>query len=180
MAWFQHVSNAVYTAACRAFNLDPASQEGLARFVPAYLPNATTPQADRDVNVCYYAVSERQGTAWDYTMQEAGNSKISVTKTIPVTVLFTFYGPNADDDAEFFWSALRIDTGYGSPRQVLRGSRIALDGTPQRPVSIFEVEGTFHRRRCDVRVDLSYLDVEDKAAAMVTSPPDITARLNQD
>lgn len=179
MAWFQTVSNAVYTAACRAFNLDPESQQGYARFVPAYLPNATTPQANRDADVCYYAVSERQGTAWDYTMQNIDSGKLTVKKTIPVTVLFTFYGPNADDDAEHFWSALQIDTGYGSPRKVLRDANIALDGTPERPVSLFEIEGTYHRRRSDVRVNLSYLDTMTKNVSTVESGPDIVVQQNK-
>ena len=172
MGWFETVQDGIYMALCAAFRIDPDSVEGAARFVPAYLPNATTPQARRDANVCYYAVSEEQGTQSDYTMLSVENSRVTVKKTIPASVLLTFYGPDADSDAESFWSAIQVDTGHGSPRAILRSMRIVLDGWPGRPVSIFETEGTYHRRRCDVRVDLLYLEYQDlgEAGTIVNAP----------
>ena len=169
------VQDGVYLALCAAFQIDPGSEEGAARFAPAYLPNATTPQAPRNKNVCYYALSVEQGTTFDYTMLETGPSGTVVKKTIPVSALLTFYGPDADNDAEAFWSAIQVDTGYGSPRSVLRSMRIVPDGRPGRPVSLFETEGTYHRRRCAVRLDLLYLDYQDMGSpGTVEEVPDIT------
>ena len=171
--WFDVVRDGAYDALCAAFRVDPDAEESMARFVPAYLEDATTPQAPRDFDVCYFAVTERQGATSDYVTQQVENSMLKLKTTVPANVLFTFYGPNADRDAEQFWKILPVDFGYDSPRAVLRRSRIVLDGMPSRPVSIFEVEGTFHRRRCDVSVDVAYLDIFEMEIPTVEVAPEI-------
>ena len=177
MAWFEKTSVAVAKALCACFNLDPESQEAITRFVPAYLENDTTPQAPRNKNVVYYALSEMQGTGYDYIQHNTklvdGQVITTITKTIPISCLLTFYGNNADDDAELFWSMFQWDSGADSPRAVLRSEKIVPIGLPERPVSLFEVEGTFHRRRCDVRLNLAYLDVSVHQVSAVTEPPEI-------
>ena len=177
MAWFQTVSLAVAKMLCACFNLDPASQEAADRFIPAYLEDTTNTQAPRNKNLVYYALSEMQGTDYDYIFQttyvEKGESKTAVGKTVPITCLLTFYGSNADDDAELFWSMFQWDSGAGSPRAILRKEKIVPIGTPERPLSIFEVEGTFHRRRCDVRLNLAYLDADVRPVSAVAEPPEI-------
>jgi len=177
MAWFQTVSNAIALALCACFNVDPSSQEAASRFIPAYLEASTTPQAPRNKNVVYYALSEMQASGFDYIQQrhisDKGQSKTVISKTIPVSVLLTFYGSNADDDAELFWSMFQWDSGAESPRAILRSKKIVPIGLPERPLSIFEVEGTFHRRRCDVRVNLAYLEETAFASPAITAPPEI-------
>ncbi|MBP5460618.1 MAG: hypothetical protein J6Y20_00625 [Lachnospiraceae bacterium] len=177
MAWFDKVSIAVAKILCACFNLDPESQEAAYRFVPAYTKDETTPQAPTNKDVVYYALSEMQGSGFDYiqqkTRQVGKNVMTQIQKTIPVSVLLTFYGSHADDDAELFWSMFQWDSGADSPRAILRGERIVPIGLPDRPVSLFEVEGTFHRRRCDVRLNLAYLDISEHQASAVTEPPEI-------
>ena len=178
MTWFNHVSIAVAKMLCAVFNVDPASNEAAARFVPAYVENDTTPQAPRNKNVVYYALSELQGMGYDYiqlkTYEDSKRAtKTILTKTIPIQCMLTFYGNNADDDAELFWSMFQWDSGAGSPRAILRSNKIVPIGLPERPISVFEVEGTFHRRRCDVRLSLAYLDVTEHAVATVAEPPEI-------
>ena len=177
MAWFETVSVAIAKMLCACFNVDPASPEAASRFVPAYIENMTTPQAPRNTNVVYYAVGEMQNTNFDYiqlsTQEVKGVVKTQIKKTIPISVLLTFYGPNADDDAELFWSMFQWDSGADSPRAILRGERIVPIGKPDRPLSVFEVEGTFHRRRCDVRLYLAYLDISEHTSSAVTEPPEI-------
>lgn len=174
MAWFQNVSNAIYDALCSTFGVDPSDSSSLNRFVPAFTNGITTPQYNIDDNVCFYSVAEQQGTGMDYTEVKNGTNEVIITKTIPVTVLLAFYGPNADDDAEYFWSNFMIDTGKGSPRSLLRQQNIVPVGkAPQRPVALPEIEGSLWRRRCDVRVNLSYLDVQRKVVQTITDAPEV-------
>ena len=178
-----HVRDAVYLALCKCFNLSPESTEALARFVPAYIEDATNTQAPRKTNVCYYALSELQGTEYDYIQvthaMDDNSPKAFVQKTIPVSCLITFYGKDADDDAERFWSQIQFDTGKGSPRSILRGKNIVLRGTrPERPVSLYEVEGTYQRRRCDVRLELAYFMTDKDTFAPITAAPGFDIKTN--
>lgn len=179
MGWMETVRDGIYRALCAAFRLEPESQEGLTKFVPAYVENTITPQAPRDIDVCYFNVESYPGdNSLDYVMLNVtgindGAAKMEIKKTIPCSVLITFYGPNADDEAEFFWSIFQWDNGVGSPRSVLRDKRIVPIGTPNRPVSLYEVEGTYQRRRCDVRVNLAYLEVSEFDVSEVEVAPEI-------
>lgn len=181
MGWRQEIANGIFYACCAAFNLNPEAQEGLSRFVPAYTENEITPQAPRDVDVCYFSIGQYQGESnLDYIMLKQANvngqTKTRITKTVPCSVLLTFYGPNADDDSEFFWSAFQWDNGVNSPRSILRKRKIVPIGKPDRPVSLYEVEGTYQRRRCDVRVNLAYLDVGEKNSSYIDTVPDTGIR----
>jgi len=176
MGWYETVRDGIYEALCASFGLDPESREGLDRFVPAYVEDTMTPQAPRNVNVCYFNVETPQGGGdQDYIMQKQiksnGITKTQITKTVHASVLCTFYGPSADDDAERFWSMFQWDNGVNSPRAILRSKRIAPIGTPARPISLYEVEGTYQRRRSDVRVNLAYLDISEHISSEVDSPP---------
>lgn len=177
MDWFQKVSYAVARMLCACFNLDPESPEAAARFIPAYLESDTTPQAPRNKNVVYYALSEMQGSGLDYiqhkTLVKEGQTVTVIQKTIPIACTLTFYGPNADNDSELFWSMFQWDSGAESPRAILRSEKIVPIGLPERPVPLFEVEGTFHRRRCDVRLNLAFLDISEYQSSAVTEPPEI-------
>ena len=184
MGWFKTVSDGIYEALCASFGLNPDSQEAMNRFVPAYIEDTITPQALRTDNVCYFSI-ERQATetGTDYIMlkQVLSNdvTKTEIKKTVASSVLLTFYGPNADDDSETFWSMFQWDNGVNSPRAILRKKRIVPIGKPARPVSLFEVEGTFQRRRCDVRVNLAYLDISEHNSSEVDSAPEIGVQLQK-
>ncbi len=176
--WKKHVSDAVYLALCATFQLDPSSDEALARFIPAYIKDVTTPQAPRNANVCYFSISLMQGTEYDFieTSYSVKNNLPVATlkKPIPISVLLTFYGEDADDDAEQFWSLFQFDSGPSSARAVLREKNIAPSGKPERPVDVWEVEGTHNRRRSDVRVNLLYKSVTEYSTGLVETPPEIT------
>lgn len=178
MGWYETISEGVFLMLCAAFELDPDSNDAAERFAPAYLENAVTPQARRDHDVCYYAVSEAQNlTNYDYQMQTTRNSITTLKETIPASVLLTFYGPTADNDAEKFRTMFQWDSGADSPRAVLRKMRIVPIGTPSRLTSFDEHEGTYKRRRADVRVDLAYLNIEQHEVATVTEPPEIAVNV---
>ena len=183
MGWFKTVSDAIYYGLCAAFNLNPASEDAMKRFVPAYIENATNAQAPRDMDICYFAVSTAMDEGLNYIQTQnvivKGVPKVQIKKTVPVSVLFTFYGPNADDDAEFFWERVQWDSGAGSARAIWRKSNIAPIGKPDRPVTLFEVEGTYHRRRSDVRMNLAYLAVTESEAGYVDSAPEFMIETNQ-
>lgn len=178
-SWFKPVSDAVYLALCAAFGMDPDAPESNARFVPAYREDITTPQAPRNANVCYFAISLRQSTEYDYVERsyvvENGSPKAIISRPIPVSVLLTFYGPNADNDSDYFWALIQWDSGSGSARAALRENGLVLDGKPERPVSLWETEGTYNRRRCDVRMNLLGKAMSAYDADLVEEPPEINA-----
>lgn len=175
--WRKPVSDAVYLALCATFELDPESDEGLARFVPAYEKDVTTPQAPRNANVCYFDISLMQGTEYDFTEKKYsiknGLPTIELQKPIPVTCLLTFYGQDADDDAEQFWSLIQFDSGPSSGRALLRKRNIVLSGRPERPVSVWQTEGTYNRRRCDVRMNLLFTFTSEYETEFVEIMPEI-------
>ena len=169
------MSDSIYLALCAVFGLNPQSEDSLKRFVPAYIENATNTQAPRDANVCYYAISEVQDSDFDYI--QIGNAAKNashtqtLTVTVPIDVLFTFYGENADNDAEHFWQNIQFDPGSGSARAILRGKKIVPMGKPSRPRSVYEVEGTFQRRRCDVQMAFAYLMETNSTNGYVDKAP---------
>lgn len=177
MGWINHVRDAIYDALCAVFGTDPASADSLKRFVPAYIQDATNTQAPRDTNICYFAVSESQESGFNYVQTSGimikGAPAYKTCVTVPVDVLFTFYGPDADDDAETFWARIQQDIDCTSARAVLRSKRIVPMEGPSRPQSVFEIEGTYHRRRCDVRMGFAYLMITDSTGGYVDSPPEI-------
>ena len=178
MGWYQKVKDGIYEALCASFGYDPDSADALKRFVPAYDKNTITPQAPRNVDVCYFAIGNYQGdSGFDYIMLKQssrdGQVTTKISKTVPSSVMVTFYGPNADDDAEKFWSLFQWDNGVNSPRAILRKSNIVPIGKPARPVSLYEVEGTYQRRRSDVRVNLAYYDVMERESSHVDTVPEI-------
>lgn len=182
MGWYETVKDGIFEALCAAFNLNPDG-DGLNRFIPAYTNDAVTPQAPRNKDVAYFSVERFPGSTLDYIEEKQvlvnGLTKTQLQKSVPASVLITFYGPNADDDAEFFWSAFQRDGGQGSPRGILRGKRIVPIGkAPDRPTSVYEVEGTYQRRRSDVRVNLAYLDVTEYTSSEITIPPEVVIRTN--
>ena len=177
MGWFSHVSDSMYLALCAVFEVDPEAESSLKRFVPAYINNATNIQAPRNMNICYYAISQPQETIFDYFQTKKvmvnGVLKMKIEKEIPFTVLFTFYGDNADDDAEHFWERIFWDSGYGCARSVLRKKKIVPMGRPERPLALYETEGTFQRRRCDVRMNFAYLHTSNGDSGQVDERPDL-------
>lgn len=162
---------------CIVFQLDPESTEALSRFVPAYEFTVTTPQADRNANVCYYALRERQGTNLDYTeitLADREDTEVVATvgKNIPFAAELTFYGPRAYEDAELFWSVFQTDLDNTSARSMLRRMQIVPEGRPSRPLNNREVEGTFIRLRSDVELDLILYDTNRMPYGHVEHPPE--------
>ena len=183
MGWIEHVRESLHRALSAALDLDPESTEALKRIIPAYIENATNTQAPRNVDLCYYAVSPDPGTDLDYiqtsTKIENGSPVGVLKKSIPADVILTFYGPHADDDSEKVWSALQWDYGAGSPRAVLRARKIVLRGKPQRPEGLYETEGTYQRRRCDIRLEIVYLEETARPVPTVDVPPAVTVVRNE-
>ena len=178
MGWLETTQDAIYKALCASFRIDPESEEGMKRFAPAYLFPATTPIADRNVDVCYYDIKpgEDEGLNYEtieYAPKDDPNVLASIKRNMPVEVLITFYGPNADNDSEKFWSLCQADTDYRSPRAVLRGYDILFNGKPGFPVGLQEIEGTYIRRRCDVQLNLILRDVHKVEYGYVNTPPDM-------
>lgn len=179
MIWFQHVSDAVYDALAAALGMDPDLQSTADRIVPAYVqsvPDITTPQYNSNDDVLFFAISEEASESESVFIKGAENA-LEVTQEIPISVLLTFYGPNADDRAEAVRLRLMVDTGANSPRAILRKYKIVLNyglgKMPPRPVSIPELEGTLWRRRCDLRLSMNYLAVESLEMNPVEEVPEV-------
>ena len=171
MGWFQDAQNAMYDILCAAFGKDPKAETSLKRFVPAYMPGIMNPEAGYDMNITYYAISERQMSGMDYLMQSNKENAIGIRRTVPISVMFYFYGPDADEESESFWAWIQCDTGEGSPRSLLRKARMVLAGRPARPMTAPEIAGTLWRRRCDLRVDINILlDEARKAQTIIEAP----------
>lgn len=181
MSWFRHVSDAVYDAVAAAMGLDPEAQSTLDRIVPAYVPGVTTPQYNSNDNVIFFALSEDTLAPDNYLSIKGETESLTVTKVVPVSLLLTFYGPDADDDSERCWSRLMVDHGAGSPRSILRANKIVFNygpgRMPPRPVSAPELEGTLWRRRCDLRLSLSYLCTESLGMTPVENVPEIKIKM---
>ena len=178
MAWFKHVSDAVYDAVASAMGLDPQAQSTLDRILPAYVPGATTPQHNSNDDVIFFAISEDETAQSGRYMTITGEPNVlKAREVIPVHLLLIFYGPNADDDANRCRLRLMVDYGEGSPRAILRAARIVFNYGPgimlPRPVSVPEVEGTLWRRRCDLRLALSYLNTEVVDMTPLEEAPDV-------
>ena len=177
MDWIEHVRESLHRALSAAYGLDPASNDALKKIIPAYIETATNTQAPRNVDLCYFSVSSESDTDLDYIQTSVkyvkGNPIGVLSKTIPVNVLLTFYGPHADGDSERIWSALLWDQDQTSPRAVLRKRKIVFRGKPKRPVSLYEVEGTYQRRRCDIQLELAYLEETERALTTIIASPDI-------
>ena len=185
MGWYEAVGAGIYEALCAAFDLDPDGA-GLKRFVPAYIEDVVTPQAPRNIDVTYYNVEKFTGNS-GLNYQQArqitknGLTKTQLEKSVPASVLITFYGPNADDDSEKFWSMFLWDGGKGSPRAILRKHGIVPIGKElDRPQPIFEVEGTYQRRRSDLRINLAYLETTEHESSEVTTPPEVVLQINEE
>lgn len=175
--WRQMASDAIYEMLCASFGMQPDSAEAMKRFVPAYVFEATTPQADRNVNVCYYDIRPAstpnlQYTETTYAPKDAQEPKAMIENHMPITVLFTFYGPDADNDSEYFWTLCQSDVDSSSPRAVLRKKAIVFNGKPEFPAGLDEIEGTFIRRRCDVRLNLVLYNVHYVPYGTVEQIPD--------
>lgn len=186
MGWYETLRDAVFEALCASFGLDPDSEDALSRFVPAYTEGLTTPQANINADVCYYAISESTDTGFDYIDQTIGEEIINgntttvlrIHKTIPVNVLLSFYGPGSDSDAELFWSRVQVNSGYMSPRHILRREGITIESV-RRPVSVPEIEGSLWRRRSDVNLRLNMVSDESVAMQTVEVAPEITIIQNE-
>ena len=181
MAWRKHVSDAVYLAVASAMGLDPDNQSTIDRIVPAYVSTeVTTPQYNVNDNVVFFDPQLESAPEAGWVTVRGEDGKIAVTKTIPVSLLLTFYGPDADDDSEQVWSRLMVDYGAGSPRAILRANNIVfnygLGRMPPRPVQAPELEGTLWRRRCDLRLSLSYLCTDEVGMNPVEEVPEIEFR----
>ena len=181
MGWFEHVSDAVYDAVAAAMGLDPGLQSTVDRIVPAYVPGVTTPQYNSNDNVIFYDLSEESAPEAGWVSIRNEENALNITKVIPVSLLLTFYGPDADDDAEKVWSRLLVDQGAGSPRAILRSNHIVfnygLGRMPPRPVSMPELEGTLWRRRCDLRLSMSYLCTDELETTTVEKVPEVELKV---
>ena len=184
----------MYDAVAAAFGLDPDQQSTLNRIVPAYVPGVTTPQYNSDDDVVFYTIEAetapesayvtlegKSETSTDQHGAEQTVHSLAVTKIIPFSSLLTFYGPNADDDSEMVWTRLMVDNGAGSPRSILRSKNIVfnygLGKMPPRPTSVPELEGTLWRRRCDLRLSLSYLCTDELEMTPVEHVPEIEMKV---
>ena len=178
MGWRETADRAVFDALCAVFGLDPESGEASRRFRAAYLQEATNPPTDRTKNVCYYALSEQLAANLDSVetsyQEGAEGMKAVLRKIIPVQCLFSFYGPDADDDAEKLWSLLYLDTGAGCARSILRHAQMVPVPRPNRPLAVPELEGSLWRRRCDLTVFFSLLDETSVPVAQLAHAPEIS------
>lgn len=177
MNWMLKASDAVFDSLCALFGVDPESDASFFRFRDANSDETTFPQANRTDNVCYYTLSNEASQSNAWTQQKVVGDELHVTSNIPLTCLFTFYGPNADIDAERLWSLIGVDSGYGCPRSILRQAGIVLvPSDTERVVVSPELEGSLWRRRCDVRVRMSMRQEEVIRVGTVTHVPDIIVR----
>jgi len=179
MGWKSNVQDIMYSALCAAFDMDPDAQASMDKFMPYYIDGMTIPQNDSDADVCFYDVSIAPGE--EFVLVNGSVNARTIRERIPVSVLFSFYGPSAEEEAEAFYRRVIVDTGHGCPRYVMRaGDCYPAFGPglmPARPVLLWEPEGTFWRRRCDLRLNFVYLYEDKRNVNTVTEAPEIVTKV---
>lgn len=181
MSWLRRAETAMLQACAASLGIAPGSREFNQRFRVSYPDQVTTPQAGLDRSVCYLTISEVTDQMTHYVQGRYGRNSDGVfglmqEKTIPLQCLLTFYGKNADEDAENLWSRIMTDVGAGSPRDILRSAHMVPVGFPDRPVSLPELEGSLWRRRCDVRMRMNMLVTDFIPAHAIEHAPEIEYR----
>lgn len=172
--WRRDCEIAVALALCAVFGLDPESDEALS-FIRYTLQNGqNNAQGDTRADMVYITLSPvgDPATAWASTRAQADGLLVQ-TKTIPISCLLSFYGDHAEEYAEQAWSGLMLDTGYGSPRFIMREHRLIPVERPERPVSMPEPVGGVWRRRADLRLRLNRLQVDEIQFSPVGQAPEV-------
>lgn len=176
--WLRSCEIAMALALCSVFGLDPESDDAIGFIRYTYREGRNVPEGGWNENLVYitYSSVSDPSNSWASTVY-TDDGKVIRQKTVPLSCLLTFYGPNSTELAEQARSGLMLDAGYGSPRYVLRESCLVPVGWPDNPVTLPEVAGGIWRMRSDLRLRLSYLQTDTTGYQAMEKSPELTARI---
>lgn len=175
--WKDKAKEGIAKALCVVFDVEWESDEALSLIRYAYNTASTNPKAEREKNVIYIAVSHVQdpATEWGSTSYQDDGSAIH-QKTIPLSVLLTFYGHDCEEMAEYTRSRMMTDTGFGCPRSILRGYSMVPVPPIGSPTAVHEPDEGMWRLRADLRIRLNLLQEDTYTFEDVERIPEIELR----
>jgi hypothetical protein len=169
------MNETIYKALCACLGLAPSSEQALGMIRQAYTEPENSPQAARNADVVYWAISPEQDTnpaSYNETAAGSGSHKPTVHRFLAYQLLVVCYGPGCEANARKIRSFLYID-GANLPRGILRKAGIYPVPEPQAVQVMYEPEGALWRRRADVVISLRIRETMVYSASRntITSAP---------
>ena len=162
--WKELALEGVAKALCAVFEVEWESDAALALIRKAYQTDSVAPEAERNENVIYISIQQVQDTPTSWASTSYGtDGKATLQKTLPLTAMLTFYGQDCEEMAEYARTRLLADTGYDSPRSILRRYKMVPVLPFLAPIPAYEPDDAMWRLRADLRIRLNLLheDVYD-------------------
>lgn len=156
-------------AACMGMDPDSPKAADFIRFTNRI--DDDSPQPARTKDVCYIAVSPRNGLYWAQTT--TGEQSTTIDKTLPLGAQIVFYGPHATQHAEYCRTMLLMNRQYGSGRMYLEQAGIYLEALMNPPTELHEQEDGGWRKRCDLTIQAIMQFTEAFDSGYVSDLPEI-------
>ena len=173
--WKEKAFEGIAKALCMVFDLEWDSDEALKFIRKAYQQNITPPKASRRENVVYIHMSLVQDAPTDWAATSYGaDGQAVLTKTLPLSILLTFYGDDCEEMSEYARTRLLADTGYPCPRAILRDYNMVPVLPFSSPIPVHEPDEGEWRLRSDLRIRLNLLHQDTYQYQAVESIPDLT------
>lgn len=177
--WKDRAKEGIAKALCSVFEVEWESTAALDLIRYAYTTESTSPKADRQRNVIYIALSQVQDPATEWgSASYMDDGSVVHRKTIPLSVLLTFYGHDCEEMAEYARSRIMTDTGFGCPRQILRGYHMVPVPPIGSPTAVHEPDEGMWRLRADLRIRINLLQDDYYTFNGVEEIPEIETETN--
>lgn len=172
--WKDKAAEGIAKALCVVFDAEWESDEALSLIRYAYKTDSTPPEGERLENMVYIHLSLVQDapTSWS-SLAYGEDGKTVLTKTLPLSILLTFYGNDCEEMAEYARTRLLADTGYNSPRSILRGYKMVPVLPFSSPVNVHEPDAGEWRLRSDLRIRMNLLHEDTYDYGSVQEIPDL-------
>lgn len=174
--WLDLAKEGLAKALCACFGLPWESDAALSFIRYAYRSEdraATNPEPSITEDVVYIDAVPVQDRTKRWSETKNGSDSISVTKTIPLYCPLVFYGPHAIELATQAQINLMVDTGSGSPRDILKQYRMTIPERPDDPQSTRDVVANSPRERADLDVRINLLHTSELPYSPLERVPDI-------
>lgn len=175
--WKDVAAEGIAKALCAVFEVEWESDEALSLIRYAYKTDRAAPMPGRAENVIYIQLGLIQDAPTDWAATSYGtDGKAVLTKTLPLSVLLTFYGNDSEEMSEYARTRLLADTGYNSPRAILRGYKMVPVLPFSSPLPVREPDGGEWRLRSDLRIRLNLLHQDTYDYNQVFEAPELTIK----
>lgn len=172
MSWLTEAEYAIATAVCWCAGLDPSTRKAADFVRYTYRDDGTSPQPPRTKNVCYITTSITGSPGLADPIKKT-DTTTWYSKTIPLEVLLTYYGPDAVENAEAARTGMVVQLGYDSPLSIFKRANLALVFPIQPTVYAPEIEDGNWRKRCDLRLNMVLTQIVEYRRPDIELPLDI-------